>query len=207
MFFFIDKEGKNIHKNVHVRPHISKLSLFFFLRPRNAFIIFLSNPKAIYSILKCFNDRLPSIEYQLPLPDLTSAASSPCGRAGQATWKSRCEKMTLDLTTTQAEFKLISRKARIWPCLDDRQVKWFYHAAETEGTAKGGGRVEDIKTPVGKLFVLLCFYVQDIRNRMSYNVCSFLCVFCAFESVQMCFYLSWGHQYSAVYNCVCFSSV
>ena len=113
----------------------------------------------------------------LSLPDPTSAASSPCGRAGQATWKSRCEKMTLDLTTTQAEFELISRKARIWPCLDDRQVKWFYHAAETEGTAKGGGRVEDIKTPVGKLFVLLCWGHQksDVIQRLFIFMC-LLCV-------------------------------
>ena len=27
-------------------------------------------------------------------------------------------------------------------------MKWFYHAAETEGTAQGGGRVEDIHMPV-----------------------------------------------------------
>ena len=27
-------------------------------------------------------------------------------------------------------------------------MKWFYHAAETEGTAEGGGRVEDIHMPV-----------------------------------------------------------
>ena len=40
------------------------------------------------------------------------------------------------------------------------QVKWFYHAAETEGTAKGGGRVEDIKTPVGAiLFFCFCLFV------------------------------------------------
>ena len=142
----------------------NSLSFSFFAHATSSLFSFLTRRPFIPS---CFNDFLPSSEYQLPLPDLTSAASSPCGRAGQATWKSRCEKMTLDLTTSQAEFKLISRKARIWPCLDDRQVKWFYHAAETEGTAKGGGRVEDIKTPVGKLFVLLCFYVQDIRNRMS----------------------------------------
>ena len=36
-------------------------------------------------------------------------------------------------------------------------MKWFYHAAETEGTAKGGGRVEDIKTPVGPKLPVVCF--------------------------------------------------
>ena len=54
-------------------------------------------------------------------------------------------------------------------------MKWFYHAAETEGTAKGGGRVEDIKTPVGELFVLL--YVEDIRTPISlFNCVCFPCV-------------------------------
>jgi len=43
------------------------------------------------------------------------------------------------------------------------QVKWFYHAAETEGTAKGGGRVEDIKTP-GALFESSHFDENDIQT-------------------------------------------
>ena len=51
-------------------------------------------------------------------------------------------------------------------------MKWFYHAAETEGTAKGGGRVEDIKTPVGQycLFVCLfvCFHVKALVGSKSH---------------------------------------
>ena len=81
-------------------------------------------------------------------------------------------------------------------------MKWFYHAAETEGTAKGGGRVEDIKTPVGKLFVLL--YVEDIRTPISLFNCVCLPCVCVHSNV---FILSRGHQYSGGYNCVCFCSV
>ena len=80
-------------------------------------------------------------------------------------------------------------------------MKWFYHAAETEGTAKGGGRVEDIKTPVGKLFVLL--YVEDIRTPISLFNCVCLPCVCVHSNV---FILSRGHQYSGGYNCVCFCS-
>jgi len=43
------------------------------------------------------------------------------------------------------------------------QVKWFYHAAETEGTAKGGGRVEDIKTP-GALFESSHYDENDVQT-------------------------------------------
>ena len=60
-------------------------------------------------------------------------------------------------------------------------MKWFYHAAETEGTAKGGGRVEDIKTPVGKLFVLL--YVEDIRTPISLFNCVCLPCVCVHPNV------------------------
>ena len=71
------------------------------------------------------------------------------------------------------------------------QVKWFYHAAETEGTAKGGGRVEDIKTPGGAycflrflffvcLFVyLLVFNLQFLGHEDSggFKITCYLCVF------------------------------
>jgi hypothetical protein len=43
------------------------------------------------------------------------------------------------------------------------QVKWFYHAAETEGTAKGGGRVQDINTP-GALFESSHYDDNDIQT-------------------------------------------
>ena len=98
-------------------------------------------------------------------------------------------------------------------------MKWFYHAAETEGTAKGGGRVEDIKTPVGKLFVLL--YVEDIRTPISLfncvpslRLCSFKCVYIYLEDintlvvtivcvfVQIRLQLPWGHLCCAVFLCL-----
>ena len=81
-------------------------------------------------------------------------------------------------------------------------MKWFYHAAETEGTAKGGGRVEDIKTPVGKLFVLL--YVEDIRTPISLFNC--VCLPCVCVHSNVFIFISrtsilWWLQ------CVCFCSV
>ena len=52
-------------------------------------------------------------------------------------------------------------------------MKWFYHAAETEGTAKGGGRVEDIKTPVGAYCFLLfvCFQFAILLLVILFFVC------------------------------------
>ena len=32
------------------------------------------------------------------------------------------------------------------------QVRWFYHPAEVEGSAEGGGRVEDLVTTNNALF-------------------------------------------------------
>lgn len=32
------------------------------------------------------------------------------------------------------------------------QVRWFYHPAEVEGTAEGGGRVDDLLTQANALF-------------------------------------------------------
>ena len=80
VFFLLIKKGKN----VHVRPHISKLSFSFsfFAHATSSLFSFLTRRPFIPS---CYNDLLPSSEYQLPLPDPTSAVSSPCGRAGQAT--------------------------------------------------------------------------------------------------------------------------
>eukprot|EP00092_Neocalanus_flemingeri_P003683 GFUD01003957.1.p1 GENE.GFUD01003957.1~~GFUD01003957.1.p1 ORF type:complete len:1381 (+),score=371.85 GFUD01003957.1:1199-5341(+) len=43
------------------------------------------------------------------------------------------------------------------------QVNWFYHPAEVEGTAVGGGRVEDIKTK-GALFESCHFDENDIHT-------------------------------------------
>ena len=43
------------------------------------------------------------------------------------------------------------------------QVKWFYHQAEVEGTAVGGGRVEDIKTQ-GGLFSSSHYDENDIQT-------------------------------------------
>jgi hypothetical protein len=43
------------------------------------------------------------------------------------------------------------------------KVKWFYHQAEVEGTAVGGGRVEDIKTE-GALFSSSHYDENDIQT-------------------------------------------
>ena len=43
------------------------------------------------------------------------------------------------------------------------KVKWFYHQAEVEGTAVGGGRVEDIKTQ-GALFSSSHYDENDIQT-------------------------------------------
>ena len=43
------------------------------------------------------------------------------------------------------------------------QVKWFYHQAEVEGTAVGGGRVEDIKTE-GALFSSSHYDENDVQT-------------------------------------------
>ena len=175
MFFLLIKKGKN----VHVRPHISKLSLFFFLRPRNVFIIFLSNPKAIYSIV---------FQRSIAIHWVSTSSSRPYIGRIQSMWESWAGHMKVQVWENDLRPDYQSRGIRVnikeikdltlsW-C---SQVKWFYHAAETEGTAKGGGRVEDIKTPVGKVFVLL--YVEDIRTPISLFNCVCLPCVCVHSNV------------------------
>jgi len=70
------------------------------------------------------------------------------------------------LSTGRPDRPYIGRIQSMWESWTGNmkvQVKWFYHAAETEGTAKGGGRVEDIKTP-GALFESSHFDENDIQT-------------------------------------------
>lgn len=70
------------------------------------------------------------------------------------------------LSTGRPDRPYIGRIQSMWESWTGNmkvQVKWFYHAAETEGTAKGGGRVEDIKT-LGALFESSHFDENDIQT-------------------------------------------
>ena len=158
----------------------NSLSFSFHAHATSSLFSFLTRRPFIPS---CFNDLLPSIEYQLPLPDPTSAASSPCGRAGQATWKSRCEKMTLDLTPSQAEFKTISRKAKIWPCLD--ALRW--NGSTTLPRPREQQRAAAVlKTSRHRWVNFLYFYMLRTSELRSHW--SIVCAFLAFVFIQMCLY-------------------
>ena len=49
--------------------------------------------------------------------------------------------------------KLLNNVTLLSNCLTYQvQVRWFYHPAEVEGTAEGGGRVDDLLTQANALF-------------------------------------------------------
>ena len=110
--------------------------------------------------------------------------------------------MTLDLTPSQAEFKTISRKAKIWPCLD--ALRW--NGSTTLPRPREQQRAAAVlKTSRHRWVNFLYFYMLRTSELRSH--CSIVCAFLAFVFIQMCLYLSRGHQYSGGYNCVCFCSV
>jgi len=70
------------------------------------------------------------------------------------------------LSTGRPDRPYIGRVQAMWESWGGHmkvQVKWFYHAAETEGTAKGGGRVEDITIP-GALFESSHYDENDVQT-------------------------------------------
>ena len=62
-----------------------------------------------------------------------------------------------------------------------------------------------LKTSRHRWVNFLYFYMLRTSELRSH--CSIVCAFLAFVFIQMCLYLSRGHQYSGGYNCVCFCSV
>jgi len=70
------------------------------------------------------------------------------------------------LSTGRPDRPYIGRIQSMWESWTGNmkvQVKWFYHAAETEGTGQGGRRVEDIVTP-GALFESSHYDENDIQT-------------------------------------------
>jgi len=70
------------------------------------------------------------------------------------------------LSTGRPDRPYIGRIQSVWESWSGVmkvQVKWFYHAAETEGTAEGGGRVEDIHMP-GALFESSHYDENDVQT-------------------------------------------
>ena len=62
------------------------------------------------------------------------------------------------LSTGRPDRPYVGRLESLWETSSGQmrvKVRWFYHATETEGTAQGGRRVQDLKLPVSTCFWLL----------------------------------------------------
>ena len=56
------------------------------------------------------------------------------------------------LSTGRPDRPYVGRLESLWETSSGQmrvKVRWFYHATETEGTAQGGRRVQDLRLPVG----------------------------------------------------------
>jgi hypothetical protein len=70
------------------------------------------------------------------------------------------------LSTGRPDRPYVGRLESLWETSAGQmrvRVQWFYHASETEGTAAGGRRVEDLKMP-GALFESSHFDENDIQT-------------------------------------------
>ena len=59
------------------------------------------------------------------------------------------------LSTGRSDRPYVGRLESLWETSAGHmrvRVQWFYHASETEGTATGGRRVQDLKMPVSSLW-------------------------------------------------------
>ena len=67
------------------------------------------------------------------------------------------------LSTGRPDRPYVGRLESLWETSAGQmrvRVQWFYHASETEGTATGGRRVQDLKMPVSfSKFTTLIFII------------------------------------------------
>ena len=67
------------------------------------------------------------------------------------------------LSTGRPDRPYVGRLESLWETSSGQmrvKVRWFYHATETEGTAQGGRRVQDLKLPVSNMMAVTKFGVN-----------------------------------------------
>ena len=76
------------------------------------------------------------------------------------------------LSTGRSDRPYVGRLESLWETSAGHmrvRVQWFYHASETEGTATGGRRVQDLKMPVSSSYPKLFAHYgksKSINNRL-----------------------------------------